>query len=313
MESGNQRGKVSLAGSAEGPLVSFLRVVYRVLALAFGVVGALFLMFPDGTVAALNGVGSLFGFPAAPPITHRFWLGLGVAYMTVVTCLAALIAAAPVERRILMVPLAVGKATSSLTCLWFFLVYDRFFVYLANFLTDASLAVLVWATYVASDPASRTTPGSLSSRGRRTLLAIAEVLFPTSPGGGPRPNLSQLADEVQDQLRATGPLALRGFELLLWFIEQNPLLFHGKLQGLSRLDSESRIHVLESMERSRLLLRRQAVHSVKLLLGVYGYRDARMRSALGVEDGWLADKLAQAKARRERGEKGPFPQPQPPE
>lgn len=310
MEFSEQRAPVSTASHIEGTLVLLLRLVYRVLAWAFAIVGAVFFLFPDGTIATLDRVGGLFGFPPTPPLTHRFWLGLGVAYMAVVTCLAALIAVAPSERRLLMVPLAVGKATSSLTCLWFFVAYDRFFVYLANCLTDASLAVLAWATYVATDPAKPTTSGSgLSGRSRRTLLAIADALFPATPGGV-RPDLSQLVDDVQAQLRATGSLALRGFDLLLHFVEWNPLLFHARLQGLSALDSEARVHVLESMESSRLLLRRQAAHSVKLLLGVHGYRDIRVRSALGVEDGWLADKLAQAKARRERGEKGPFPQPQ---
>ncbi len=285
-----------------------LVLVYRVLAWTFGIVGGLFFLFPDGTIDALNAVGRLLGFAPAPHLAHRFWLSLGVAYMAVVTSLAALIARGPVAHRILMLPLAIGKATSSLTCLWFFLLYDRYFIYLANFLVDASLALLAWATYVATAP---TLPGTLPPRARRTLEAVAEALFPQEGVTSPRVRIQELADAVERQLAERGPLVIRAFSGLLTFVDWNPRLFHLRWQRLSELPWVERVSVLESMEQSRWLVRRQAAHTMKLLLGLHGYSQPALRVDLHVDDHWLASRLEQARARRERGEKGPYPIPAP--
>jgi len=279
-------------------------VVYRVLGWTFAVVGAVFFLFPDGTIAALNRAGSWLGFTPAPFTAQRFWLSLGVAYMAVVTVLAFSIARAPSERRLLLVPLAAGKATSSVTCLWFFVTDAPYFIYLANFLTDASLAVLAWCTYVATS----TPPTALPPRARRVLEAVAEALFPPS-GSTPRLSSAALADAVEEQLRSFGPLALRGFSLLLRFVDWNPRLFHWQRNCLSALPWQERVPLLEAMEASRWGVRRQAIHLLKLLLGLQAYPRPELRLPLFGGDRYLEEKLAAARARRERGEKGPYPQP----
>ncbi len=289
-------------------LEPFLALAYRVLAWTFGAVGVLFFLFPDGIVGILNAIGDCCGFPPAPPLAHRFWLSLGVAYMAVVTALAALVARAPVERRILMVPLALGKATSSLTCLWFFLVYDRYFVYLANALVDASLAIFAWATYAATAPS---TPGRLPPRARRTLEAVAEALFPQPGISFHGVHVRELADAVEQQIAERGALAIRGFSTLLTFVDWNPRLFHFCWSPLRELPWAKRVHVLESMERSRWLVRRQAVHALKLLVSLHEYSAPKLLAELRADDHWLASRLELARARRQQGAKGPYPLPSP--
>src|SRR5438046_10446515 len=97
-------------------ILGALRVLFAGLALAFAATGLLFFLFPDGTVRALNAAGSPLGFPPAPPSALRFWLSLGLAYMVLVTLLAAQIAREPRGNAQLMPLLAAGQRTTSLTC-----------------------------------------------------------------------------------------------------------------------------------------------------------------------------------------------------
>lgn len=154
--------------------------VYFLLGWAFLITGALFFFFPDGTISFLNGLGKGFGLPPAPFVTHRFWLSLGTAYMVLVTALSFLISRNPGQRRDLMLLLALGKGTSSLTSLWFFLSHNPYFVYLANFFVDLSLMFLALLTYRLTNPPP---PLSLlliiSPHDGRIPPAIAEALLPS--------------------------------------------------------------------------------------------------------------------------------------
>src|SRR5262249_26859282 len=97
---------VARRGSASEPAIV---LIFRALAVTFGVVGALFLLFPDGTVRFINACGALFAvFPPAPASDLRFWLSLGVSYMALVTILAALIQRDPARYHHLMPVLAAG-------------------------------------------------------------------------------------------------------------------------------------------------------------------------------------------------------------
>ena len=97
-----------------------LRALFWALCVAFAATGLTFFAFPDATIQVLNTTGHALGFPPAPASSLRFWLSLGVAYMMLVTLLAAAIARDPRGRADLMPILAAGKATSSLTCLGYF-------------------------------------------------------------------------------------------------------------------------------------------------------------------------------------------------
>jgi hypothetical protein len=112
-------------------------------------VGILFIASPDGVIGRLDDVGNWLGsFPDGPPTEEKFWLALGFAYMTVITGLALVISTDVMRYRPMLLVLAAGKVASSLAAGAFY-VFDReVFIYLANFVVDASLvgvALGCWA------------------------------------------------------------------------------------------------------------------------------------------------------------------------
>ena len=120
----------------------------RGLAITFAVVGILFISTPDGVVGRLDDVGDWFGdFPAGPPSEQKFWLALGFAYMTVITALALVIATDVRRFRPMLLVLAAGKAASSLAAGAFFVFEREVFIYLANFVVDASLVGVALGCY----------------------------------------------------------------------------------------------------------------------------------------------------------------------
>ena len=120
----------------------------RFLALNFAVVGILFIATPDGVVDTIDDVGDWFGdFSPGADTDQKFWLGLGFAYMTVITGIALLVSTDVVRYRPLLLALAAGKAASSITSLIFF-IQDDVFVYLLNGIVDGSLvfvSLLLWS------------------------------------------------------------------------------------------------------------------------------------------------------------------------
>jgi hypothetical protein len=120
----------------------------RGLAITFAVVGILFISTPDGVVGRLDDVGDWFGdFPAGPPSEQKFWLALGFAYMTVITALALVIATDVRRFRPMLLVLAAGKAASSLAAGAYFVFEREVFIYLANFVVDASLVGVALGCY----------------------------------------------------------------------------------------------------------------------------------------------------------------------
>jgi hypothetical protein len=114
----------------------------RSLAVTFAVVGILFISAPDGVVDTIDDVGDWFGdFSPGAETDQKFWLGLGFAYMTVITGIALVVSLDVVRYRPLLLVLAAGKAASSLTTGAFFAFDDDVFIYLLNFLVDGSLVL----------------------------------------------------------------------------------------------------------------------------------------------------------------------------
>ena len=112
----------------------------RGLAATFAAVGLLFIATPDGVVERMDEAGDWFGdFSKGSDTDQKFWLGLGFAYMTVITGIALLVSLDVVRYRPLLIVLAFGKAASSLTTGAFFFFDDDVFIYLLNFLVDGSL------------------------------------------------------------------------------------------------------------------------------------------------------------------------------
>lgn len=138
----------------------------RGLAATFAVVGLLFLVTPDGVIERMDEVGDWFGdFSKGADTDQKFWLGLGFAYMTVITGIAWVVSLDVVRYRPLLIVLAFGKAASSLTTGAFFFFDDDVFVYLLNFLVDGSLvftALFCWSLagrVEAARPAAAAAPG----------------------------------------------------------------------------------------------------------------------------------------------------------
>jgi len=121
----------------------------RGLALAFAVVGALFIATPDGVLGFLDDAGDALGsFSDAPDTDVKLWLALGFAYMTVITGIALVVSTDVLRFRPLLLVLAAGKAASSLAAGAFFVFDEDVFAYLANFVVDLSLvgvALGCWA------------------------------------------------------------------------------------------------------------------------------------------------------------------------
>jgi hypothetical protein len=91
-------------------------------------------------VDTIDDVGGWFGdFSPGADTDQKFWLGLGFAYMTVITGIALVVSTDVVRFRPLLLVLAAGKAASSLTTGAFFFFDDDVFIYLLNFLVDGSL------------------------------------------------------------------------------------------------------------------------------------------------------------------------------
>ncbi|MBI4672081.1 MAG: hypothetical protein HY741_10505 [Chloroflexi bacterium] len=120
--------------------------IMRGLAVSFAVVGLLFLLAPNAVLAFGDALGARVGtFAPAPPTGAKLWLSLGVSYMVLVTALAFLASRNTRAKLGLMflLLLALGKASSSLTSLAFFLTDSPVLIYLLNFMVDGALVVLV--------------------------------------------------------------------------------------------------------------------------------------------------------------------------
>jgi hypothetical protein len=263
-----------------------LRWLFAGLAAAFGGTGLLFFVFPDATIATLNTVGRPLGFPPAPESALRFWLSLGVAYMVLVTLLAAEIARDPRGRAHLMPILAAGKATSSLTCLGYFVGSQPAFVYLLNALVDGSLALLVLAAWAAV----WATDGTGAERDRTLLATALDALVPRGgafPAGAADVGLDATLARYFASIHALGPVGLR---VLLRTLEYGTALVE-RGRPFSRLDAAARERALAAWETSRLAPRRQLVATLKLLALMHFYERPEVWSGIGYDDGYLRGKL----------------------
>jgi hypothetical protein len=268
------------------PVARALRTLFAALAAAFATTGLVFLLFPDGTIRALDAVGRPLGFPNAPASELRFWLSLAVAYMVLVTLLAAAIARDPRGRAHMMPILAAGKATSSLTCLGYFVASSPAFVYLANFLVDGSLALLVigaWGVARAADDAG-------AERHATLLRAVLDALVPRGgpfPTGAADTDLDAQLVRYFDSLHRLGPVGLR---LLLLAVEYGAVVFD-RTRPFSRLDPAARERALAAWETSRLGFRRQLIASLKLLALMHFYEHPDAWAGVGYDDAHLRGKL----------------------
>ena len=118
-----------------------------ILMLLFAVTGILFLGLPDKVMVFFNTLSSSFGFPQSPVIGWNIYLILAVAYMYLVTALAFLMFRHP-ENPDFPLLLTQAKLISSLLSLAFFLFHAHYLIYLANFIIDGAIGILVLTLYL---------------------------------------------------------------------------------------------------------------------------------------------------------------------
>lgn len=140
---------------------AFAVLSLRLLALSFAVVGILFIAVPSGVLDVISDVGEWFGNSTRAPHTQEdLWLALAFAYMVVITGICIVAQMDVVRYRPLMLVLAAGKTASSLGSLAFFLIDERVFIYLINFLVDGFLALLaLWLWSLIGRVERPLTPG----------------------------------------------------------------------------------------------------------------------------------------------------------
>ena len=104
----------------------------------FVAVGILFLTVPGGVLGFFNSLSAGIGLSAAPTEVGYFYLGLAVAYMALVSTLAFLMLRHPSNHYFPML-LAVGKLSSSVLSLVFFILVQRSLICLTNFFVDGAI------------------------------------------------------------------------------------------------------------------------------------------------------------------------------
>lgn len=269
------------------------RLTLRCLAASFAVVGAGFLFFPDTNVEFLNAVGGALGdFTPAPSSELRFWLSLTTGYMALVTALAYIAQRDMVRHRNLVALLVLGKAVTALTSLGFYLWSVDAFVYLLNFLVDGSItlmALVIWVAIPTLPAANRAFPlvserpgAGAAALPDPVLNAVIEAVVPS--GGSFEEGAADLpvARDVEEFVAGVGPSALGTFRLALRAFEYSPFFVPPiRFRRFSRLTLQERIRVLEAWETSRLMPRRQAIHTLKLLVMTQFYSRRPIEERLG--------------------------------
>ena len=128
------------------PWVRLYRLASLLMAVAFAVVGLLFLFAPESVIAFFNTLSPRFDLPPAEP-SAGFYLVLAVAYMVVVTVIAGWMFARPANDT-LPVLLVVAKTASSILSFGFFTARQPALIYLVNGAVDGLLALGVLLLYL---------------------------------------------------------------------------------------------------------------------------------------------------------------------
>jgi choline dehydrogenase-like flavoprotein len=238
----------------------------RVLAVAFAVVGLLYVALPSPSLDFMSNVGELFGNHTRAPHTQEYlWLSLGFAYMVVITGLCVIAQSDVVRYRPLLLVLAAGKAASSSTSLAFFLIQDHVFAYLLGALVDGSLIlVALWLYALAGRidaPAAAKygrRPG-LGAAERRTLSAICATMAPGIDGLPAAELEVDASGPVADFLGSVPPYLLLQLRLGLRAFEWLPFP-----RRFSRLDQSRRERFLVRLEGSRSSLKLDLLLMAKL-------------------------------------------------
>ena len=114
----------------------YVRLLASAAFLGFAVVGLGFALLP----------GEFTGAPVGR--SAAFWHGLALAFMATVSVLALMVAVDPRRYWPMLLPLAVGKAVSSLSSMAWLTVYPDVSMLAANSIVDGAIALASLALYV---------------------------------------------------------------------------------------------------------------------------------------------------------------------
>lgn len=120
--------------------MKYYRLISLIFALTFGIVGFIFLLFPEGAFRLFNWLSGYMGMVKSPVGFGDFYLILAVGYMYLVTILAFKMYQYP-ENKIFPFLLANGKLTSSVISLYFFVFHAQYLIYISNFIIDGAIGL----------------------------------------------------------------------------------------------------------------------------------------------------------------------------
>lgn len=123
------------------------RSISLALMLLFAVTGILFLSIPDKVLALFNTLSSFPGMLQSPVTGWSFFLILAAGYMYLVTILAFLMFRHP-DNRFFPLLLTHAKLASSVISLFLFLLHAQYLIYLANFIIDGAIGIIVLTLYL---------------------------------------------------------------------------------------------------------------------------------------------------------------------
>ena len=235
---------------------------------SFIIVGALFFIIPDGVAGFLNSVGSALGdFEDAPMIGFRLWLSLGTAYMVLVSILAYMIQKDLRGNRNLLLVLAAGKATSSITCLHFYIFSADAFGYLLNFLVDGSIALMCIAFYRMLDPIKLESTGEEAlaegTKARTVLKSVLSVLVQEE-----EQTLDARLAEFLVRIDTRVPAALVP---VLYIIEYGPYLWGPARCRFTRLSPQEQESYIEGFLKSSFYPRYMVLYPIRFLATLVFY------------------------------------------
>ena len=118
-----------------------------ILMLLFAITGILFLVLPDKVIAFFNTLSVFPGLLQSAVIDWNFYLILAAGYMYLVTVLAFLMFRHPQNRQLPLL-LTHAKLASSILSLAFYLLHAHYLIYLANFIIDGVIGIVVLALYL---------------------------------------------------------------------------------------------------------------------------------------------------------------------
>jgi hypothetical protein len=123
------------------------RGISLIMTILFAATGILFLAWPDSLTLFFNQVSFLGEMQASPVSDGSFYLVLAAGYMYLVTILAFLMFKYPGNRYFPLL-LIHGKLASSLLSLFLFLLRAPYQIFMANFIVDGIIGIIVIIMYL---------------------------------------------------------------------------------------------------------------------------------------------------------------------